>query len=279
MGFQVLDVDGKIKEFIAAGATGATGAVGAQGVQGEFPKWNKHFGWVITNAKLADGAGLSDTNKLIHGFSSPATESAGVGGITTVNDARNCWRRYVCTATTGNSSRVAMSTGIAFLHHSIYCSWRIRTGSSIASMRLFVTTDNGAPDDADVQTTTSVTRAGFRYSTVASDTGFVPFVWDGIAQSTGAALSTVATNTEYYLELIVTNSDGFISGAWYVTKAGSARVGPTTIAISDRVSPFTTVGNRVGPSVTLITQENVAKTIDVAGMWQNSGLAPFEKAT
>lgn len=82
--------------------------------------------------------------------------------------------------------------------------------SDTTSLRFFVGFCSAVLGNVD--TIAGATEAAvFRYSTGASDAGFVPVTKDASTQTTGAAMNTIAANTRYLLEIELTASSAIFT--------------------------------------------------------------------
>lgn len=90
--------------------------------------------------------------------------------------------------------------------------WIVRipaTPDPITSVRYWLLLTSAAITNVDtIAGATEV--AGFRYSTVAGDTGWVPVVKNATTQSTGTAMGTVAANTLHMLKMRIDSASGVV---------------------------------------------------------------------
>lgn len=125
--------------------------------------------------------------------------------------------------------------------------WRVRTGPSLASVRVWVLLASASLTNSDTMAGNGI---GFRYSTVAGDTGWVGCARDGTTQSVSAQIAAIAVDTEYLLRM---RCDGT---SWYL----SVDEGSET-TISSNVPGD--VG--LGWELRVYTQEAVAKDVILRG--------------
>jgi hypothetical protein len=95
---------------------------------------------------------------------------------------------------------VYFSANIANLQCPVVLEMRLKTGSSIASYRLWAGLFSADPSGSDTFFSTG-DGAGFRFSTGASDTQFQCVSGDGVGEKVTASGVTVATTTPYILRI------------------------------------------------------------------------------
>lgn len=74
----------------------------------------------------------------------------------------------------------------------------LRTGASVASIRVWILFTDTALADTDTQ---AGTYFGWRFSTVAGDPGWVGVTRDGVTQAVSGLVGTIAANTTYKLRI------------------------------------------------------------------------------
>lgn len=85
----------------------------------------------------------------------------------------------------------------------------LQTGASIANVRIWVVFSNGATSDAD--DLGALSYFGFRFSTVAGDTGWMGITKDGATQSLTAEVAAIAADTIYKLKIRKSGSTMYFS--------------------------------------------------------------------
>lgn len=138
--------------------------------------------------------------------------ATGAGTTTVANDSENTYILHETAATIGAQSRFNTSGGASATLRMAYNSIieiLIRTGSDTSSQRLWfgLRNNSGAVlNDVDVLPASN-DFVGFRYSTVAGDTGWRPVLHDGTTQNTGVAIGTVVADTVYKLKIRVDSAN------------------------------------------------------------------------
>lgn len=88
----------------------------------------------------------------------------------------------------------------------------VRTGSTLAAVRIFVGFNNQAAGFSDTDTLTATDSCCFRYSTVASDPGWVGLTNDGVGDATITGLvAAIAVDTNYKLKIRKSGTSVFFS--------------------------------------------------------------------
>lgn len=195
------------------------------------------------------------------GATANATVTAGTSSF--VADARGGWERINTGAVSGNSASIVSSVALVWLDWEPHFMMTLRTGASVAAMRMWIGLWSALPSDADVSVRAGV---GFRFSTVAGDTGFTPVTFDGTTQTLGSTLSTVAASEEYVLSIRLIA--GGTSAEFIVLRKSTWTVSTGTLSIGS--------GAR-GQALLAVfpvnrTQAAAVKTIDVSRLYLDWGL-------
>lgn len=149
------------------------------------------------------------------------TEAGGV--LASANDANDTLTSYTSDATTGSSAGVN-STSFAVVRpaYSPVAEFGIKTGSDLTAQRIWIGMDEGWASSVD---TRGAAFAGFRFSSVAGDTGWTPITNDGTTQTDGTTIGTVAINTYYRLRIRV---DVNLSTVYFSVNNGAEQAISTT---------------------------------------------------
>jgi hypothetical protein len=122
----------------------------------------------------------------------------------------------------------------------------------ITALRMWIGFTSAAVTNAD--TVAGATEfAGFRFSTVAGDTGFVPVTKDATTQTTGSAMNAIAASTRYVLNVELTSSS-----AIFTINNGT----PTVV-----LSTLPATATDLGVNLTFITQAATAKNWLFSRCW------------
>ena len=127
------------------------------------------------------------------------------------NDSSNTFITLPTTSSSGNIGGFVSTTfNLVRPDHDPIIEIMVKTDATITTQRLWI---GIASQDVTNSDTVSGSFIGFRWSTVAPDTGFVPVLRDGTTQSVGTAIGTVAASTTYKLRIRVDsgNSRAFFS--------------------------------------------------------------------
>ena len=118
-------------------------------------------------------------------------------------DATTGWYVYTSGAGAGSGTGIE-SPSFCRIGHNPRIRFYIRTGSTITGVRYWFGYGNGAHTNVD---THAGHTASFRYSTVASDTGWMGVTRDGTTQSvTTLKVHDIAASTIYMLDISVSGS-------------------------------------------------------------------------
>lgn len=134
------------------------------------------------------------------------------GSLASVNQTDTNYLRHQTTAAGGATAGI-ISTTFNLVRRTYNPFWgviiRTADAADILTDRIWVGLCSAAPGNVD--TIAGATEfAGFRWSTVAGDAGFVPVTKDATTQNVGTPIGTVATNTRYLLTLEFDNSNGVV---------------------------------------------------------------------
>lgn len=141
------------------------------------------------------------------------------GTKASANDANNTWVSLAPgAATIGATAGYTEPLPIKYIRpaFSPVIEFYMKTGSDISSTRLWFTIqDGGSSLNADTLVSPSI---GFRYSTAAGDTGWVPVLADGVSQTVGSSFGALAINTVYKLKVRI---DAAIPAAYFSVNDGA----------------------------------------------------------
>jgi hypothetical protein len=130
-----------------------------------------------------------------------------VNASTGVTDASSHWSRYTTGNVSGNQAGYRFSADWAWLDHLPKINAHIRTGSTVAAVRimLFLSNVGGALiSNADDQHL--LKGVGIRYSSPFPDSGWVGWTSDGTTQTIGSLITTIAASTVYNVVIEVTST-------------------------------------------------------------------------
>lgn len=162
------------------------------------------------SAFLDAGAfGTSCYNGLAYGMFGEAVPSESFSSAASRSDSIGMSRQFTTSTSIGGSGGL---TGTGNLRSDQQPTWTVvlRTGSDISSLRLWSLFTNTALSNAD-DIGGGSQYFGFRYSTGASDPGWVGVVRDGSAQAVSGSVASIAINTVYKLKCRVTPSAIYFS--------------------------------------------------------------------
>lgn len=116
-------------------------------------------------------------------------------------DADGAWVTMPSTGTSGNIAGLVSTTfNLLRTNRDPIVEFVIKTPADITALRYWIGLISA--DVTNVDTIAGATEfAGFRFSTVAGDTGWTPVTKDSSTQNTGSAIGTVAANTVYRLRI------------------------------------------------------------------------------
>ena len=178
-----------------------------------------------------------------------AVQSA--ANTTNRNEAAGSFIR--CTsAASGTVCHTSFNNTHCWLDHDPTAIFRIRTGSDITSVRIWIGITGGSSGiNADTQTTRGCM---FRYSTVAGDPGWVGANFDGTTQSVTANVANIAASTLYTLKIVV-SANG--------TNVAYSVDGGTAVNLTTNIG--TGVAMRI--SCTIVPQVAAARSLDVSSYY------------
>jgi hypothetical protein len=270
-------VDGEDSEDLSPGTPGVQGIQGIQGIPGTggggstviIPDEESGQSLddtipLIVHPTLAEivainelGAGFPNITSKKTAFGYPTSNStvlSGIGNalvassISNFIDTITTWLRATAGSTAGNQAGQTISGALCWLDHEPTLEVKFRTGSVITNVRYYVLlTDlfSALPPNNDaLQARRGV---GFRFSTIAGDTGWVPWTADGTTQTIGATCSpAMAANTTYILRCTVSVGAGTatmsVNGGPPVSVAiGAAALGTAVGFMWDVITTATTV--------------------------------------
>lgn len=133
------------------------------------------------------------------------------GTLANNNQTDSTYTSVTSGAVAGNAAGVeTTSVQVVQRQHSptFYC--LLRTGADITNVRYWIGWFNPDPGNTDIGSSNHV---GFRFSTVAGDTGWRPSVDVAGVQTLGANIGTVAASTRYMLKCRIdtTNNKAYFS--------------------------------------------------------------------
>lgn len=128
------------------------------------------------------------------------------------NDTDSTYINLLSGASSGNiTGYVSATFNLVRRQHNPKMSIVIRTGAAadIANIRFWIGLCSAAPTNVDSLVGVA-SFAGFRYSTVVADAGFVPVTCDNATQNVGSMVSggTIAATTRYLLSMEVNDTAG-----------------------------------------------------------------------
>lgn len=140
------------------------------------------------------------------GSFTPVAWSIAATGNTTLTDTYMDWLRLKTTNVADNQSGVNTNQDWAWLDHLPKAMCHFRTGPDISGIRIYFFISDAATFPASSDSLTARKGVGIRYSTVASDTGWMPWTSDGTTQTIGTKIANIAASTQYSLEVEVTST-------------------------------------------------------------------------
>jgi hypothetical protein len=190
-------------------------------------------------------------------FSGVATPTA-TGTPSASNDTDSTYINLLSGASSGNiTGYVAATFNLVRRQHNPKFSIVIRTGAAadIANIRYWIGLCSSAPTNVDTFAGV-LSFAGFRYSTVIGDAGFVPVTCDGTTQNVGAMVTNggIVASTRYLLSMQINDSAG--------TAVFSINNGATTTLSAN----LPAAGTELGYAFYLITTAAVAKNFKFSRM-------------
>jgi hypothetical protein len=183
-------------------------------------------------------------------------EGATIGGTaTSSHQSDSHYTAYATPASAGGLAFVLNTLQAVRIGHSPTFEAVIRTGADISAVRIYVGLFNTTVANSD---TLSNPYLGFRYSTTAGDAGWRPVTCTGVAQTLGAPIGSIATNTRYLLRV---RYDASMGQAYFsVNDSTETSLSATLPAATDNLSLV----------VIAYTQAAVAKSILIRTMMVES---------
>jgi hypothetical protein len=189
-----------------------------------------------------------------------AFQAMGIAAVTTAGTLSNSNQTdstYVDCLSGGSSGNNAglVSASFDLVRRSHQPVWmaQIRTGSNLAALRIWAGLFSAAPTNVD--SLAGGDAAAFRYSTVASDTGWVGVVRDGTTQAVTGKIADIATSSACLLSIRIDDTNGqvifSVNGGQEV--AASANI---PLAVTD-----------LGFAIYVFTTEAVAKSIKISRVY------------
>lgn len=161
-------------------------------------------------------------------------------------------------ATSGTVCHASFNGLFCYTDHLPTFRCRIKTGSDLTTIRIFAGLTAGANfANADTQTSACV---GVRYSTVVPDGGFVGIAFDNTAQAATATICTIAINTVYVIEIIVTSTTSATFNIY--SNTNGTLLGTQTL--SSRIPTGLTGTKQLRPSITMVPQVSATRHLYVA---------------
>lgn len=207
--------------------------------------------------QFSQATGLANALDHVGGNLTQGAIAAGTEAL--FNDNEGTWVRASLPATGGSGRTWTTTAGICRLDYDPFVEWYIRTGT-ITNIRIWLTINNtGNITNADDYSLRK--GIGIRYSTVAGDSGWMPWHSDGAAQTIGAQIAPIAANTRYVLQMGVNPDNG---NGYLTIYTGSDVKGRTTPASQTITVPAAAFGVAMTIAGGVITTTASAKTFDFA---------------
>lgn len=119
--------------------------------------------------------------------------------------------------------------------------FKIRTGSDLTNVRLWIGLTTQANSFANSDTQSADSSVAFRYSTVASDTGWHATANAGASQTVGTTSTTIAASTVYVMKIILsldgTKAEFYINGVLVDTITTNLPATSTSLSLSATMIP------------------------------------------
>jgi hypothetical protein len=157
-----------------------------------------------------------------------SVDSIGAGTITTANtpananDASDTYVTMPTTASSGNAGGIVTAFTMVRRAHNPIMYAIVKTPADITSVRYWIGLGSAAVTNVD-SIAAGTSFVGWRFSTVATDTGWRPVTMDGTTQTTAADIGTVAASTRYVLRMRVND----VAGKVFFSVNGGAEVEAT----------------------------------------------------
>lgn len=185
------------------------------------------------------------------------------GLITDVVDASGPWRRMSVTAVDGSNSFTRINSfGGVWADWNPTLMFRIRTGV-ITNVRFWLGLWSTNPtNNNDTGATTADKAVSFRYSTGASDAGWMPFKIDSGAVTVGTSVANIAASTVYSLRISISGNGTLAT--FGVTPLGGVEA-TQTLALT------ALTGTRLDFKAYIYSRGVAVKAIDMANVYQEVG--------
>lgn len=177
------------------------------------------------------------------------------GTLTNSNQSDSTYVDCATAGTTGSNGGFESATfNLVRRPHSPVWMAQIRTGSTLAALRIWAGLFSAAPTNVD--TLAGATEAAaFRYSTVASDAGWIGLTCDGTTQNASAKIADIAADSAYLLSIQIDHTNGLvifsINGGQEVSLAANLPAAATDL----------------GVALYVFTTENVAKSLKISRLY------------
>jgi hypothetical protein len=186
-----------------------------------------------------------------------AGTNGGAGAVTAANDAEDTYVSQAITNVAGTfGGRRTTTFDLTRRSHNPIFEAVLKTGSDITNIRLWVGLVAATPTNVDTLVTSAF---AFRYSTVASDLGWVAICNDGATQSAGALVAAIGANTRYVLRIRLLRD---WAAAYF-----SVNEGPEVMVSSN----LPALATELGACVLAITTTATAKAIAISRYGVNYG--------
>lgn len=187
-------------------------------------------------------------------------QSVGAGTLTiantpaAANDATGTYVTMPTTASSGNAGGVVtVFTMVQRQHNPIFVAI-VETPADISSVRYWVGLGSAAVTNVD-SIAGGTSFIGFRFSTVATDTGWRPVTMDGTTQTTAADIGTVVADTKYVLKFRVDSAGGKV---FFSVNGGSEVEASATLPA---------VGTDLGVVLRVFNQVAAIRQLNLSRIW------------
>ena len=172
------------------GGIGGSGGVGDSG-DGEAPEpFPPDYAWCAS--RIYEGATAVGIGQAVPGMT--------FASVSAQNDTIGFGRRLNTSAVAGNGAGINSASQLTMAQCDPTWTCVMRTGLSIADVRIWVLLMNGATSDVD-EFAAARNYMGFRFSTVVGDPGWVGVTKDGTTQAVTAKVADIAADTIYKLKV------------------------------------------------------------------------------
>lgn len=161
-------------------------------------------------------------------------QSATVSNGGSLVDTDGNWIR-LNTAGAGTVCLMSVSAGsVGRIQHNPTLICYVRTGSSLATIRLFANMNGtGSSTNSDTMNSPGVS---IRFSTTATDPGWVGVAWDGVTQSVTTLIKAVAVSTIYKLQITI-SGNGTLATFTVNDDTANAKTLTTNLATTQNCRP------------------------------------------